>query len=410
MTTQREDALKFHRNARGKVQTFPTVDIRSERQLAMAYVPGSAAASEEIIASRDSVFELTGRGNRVAEISNGSAIFGIGRGAPEAVIPMLEGKALLLKQMGDINAYPIAIDSPTADGVISFCRMIAPSVGAIDLEDIASPDAYHIFRALDGELGIPIFCDNIHGTAIVVLSAVNNSLMAIGRTLEEAKIVVVGSGTSGGAAADLLLKAGARDLIVVDRSGIISTSSTDALTADLAGRTNARKITGGLAEAINGADVIIGLSSHGAITPAHIEKMNDRPIVLSLALPEPEISARDAENAGAYIYASGRIDDANTILNIHAFPGLLRGALEVRADRVTDGMMIAAAKALSNMIDRRHLTPQHIFQRFFGGETVPRIAEAVAQAAIADGVAKSPVPSGLVFESTWHRVYTLEDM
>lgn len=404
---QRTEALEFHKKARGKVQIFPTVNIRNEQQLALAYIPGCTPVCEEILRDANCAYDYTGKANRLAEISNGTAVLGMGEVGPTASLPVLEGKCLILKLMGDINAIPIAINAPAHEDIISFCEMIAPTYGGINLEDISSPDAFYILRELSGYLGIPVFCDDQQGTAVVILSAVKNSLRLLDISIEESRIVVMGAGSAGIASTELLLTAGAKDIIVLNVDGIIGPSnpSTDPLQDNLAQRTNPRGVKGGLSEALEGADILIGLSRGNAVTGEDIKKMNRKPVVLALALPEPEISHEEATAAGAYIYASGKMEDSNTLLNMHAFPGLVRGALDVRAKQLTESMMLAAASALANMVDRRHLSPEHICPRFFGSETTPRIAEAVGQAAINDNVALLPIPEGQIYRNTWHRLF-----
>ncbi|MDR3332535.1 MAG: NAD-dependent malic enzyme [Synergistaceae bacterium] len=406
-SVERNEALEFHRKARGKVQTFPTVNIRSERHLAMAYVPGSTPVCEEI--KRDPVlaFDYTGKANRLAEVSNGSALMSMGDAGAAASLPVLEGKCLLLKLFGDVNALPIAIDAKNYEEIMSFCRMLAPTVGGINIEDVSSPSSFYVVRELTEALDIPIFCDDQQGSAIIILSAVKNSLKLINITIEEARIVILGAGSAGIAATELLLVAGAKDVIVLDKSGILgpSNQAMDPIQAALSEKTNPRGVKGGLDEAMEGADILVGLSQSGIVSKEHIKRMNKHPVVLALALPEPEISYDEAHEAGAYIYASGRIEDSNTILNVHAFPGLVRGAFDVRARKLTNSMLIAASDALSNMVDRRRLSPDHICPRFFGSETTPRIAEAVGQAAIKDGVALLAAPEGKIYSDTWNRLY-----
>jgi malate dehydrogenase (oxaloacetate-decarboxylating) len=406
-SARRTEALEFHKKARGKVQIFPTVNIRSERQLALAYVPGSTPVCEEIGHDSGFAYDYTGKANRLAEISNGTAVLGMGDVGPAASIPVLEGKCLLLKLLGDINAIPMAIDARDAGEIISFCRMIAPTVGGINIEDVSSPSSFTVVRELSDRLDIPIFCDDQHGTAVIILSAVKNALKLINLTIGEARTVVLGAGAAGIAAADLLLKSGARDIIVLNEHGILGPSnpSMDPVQSDLSKRTNPRGVKGDLDSAIDGADILIGLSRSGIVSKEHIGKMNKHPVILALALPDPEISSKDAAEAGAYLYASGRPEDTNTLLNIHAFPGIVRGALDVRARKLTDSMLVAAADALAGTVDRRHLSTDHICPRFLGNEATPRIAEAVGQAAIKDGLALLRVPEGKIYSDTWERLF-----
>jgi malate dehydrogenase (oxaloacetate-decarboxylating) len=389
------------------VQTIPTVNIRNDRQLAMAYVPGSVVACAEIQKDPALVYDYTGKSNRLAEVSNGKAVLGMGDVGPIAAMPMLEGKSLLLKLFGDVNAIPMAIDVSSADDIVKFCRMIAPTVGGINIEDIGSPDTFYVVRELTDTLDIPVFCDDQQGSAVIILSSVKNSLKLLDIHLAESHIVVMGAGAAGIAAAELLLTAGANDIIVLNEHGILGPSNQkmDPVQANLGTRTNPRKITGGLGEAIAGADILVGLSRGNTVTKGQIRLMNKKPVILALSLPEPEISREDAIAAGAYIYASGNVQAPNAMLNLHAFPGIVRGAFEVRARKLTDSMLLAASDALANMIDRRNLAPEHICPKFFGSETAPRIAEAVGQAAIRDGVAFLSVPEGQIYQDTWYRLF-----
>jgi malate dehydrogenase (oxaloacetate-decarboxylating) len=404
---EKEEALEFHRYARGKVQTIPTVNVRNEHQLALAYVPGSIMACDEIRSDPALVYDYTGKSNRLAEISNGKAVLGMGDVGPVAAIPVLEGKALLLKLFGDVNAIPMAINAPSDEDVVKFCTMIAPTVGGINIEDIGSPDTFYVVRELTDKLDIPVFCDDQQGSAVIILAAVKNALKLLDIHIEESKIVVVGAGAAGIASTELLLTAGARDIIVLNEQGILGPSNahTNPIQTNLGTRTNPRKITGGLDEAIAGADIMVGLARSNAVTKDHRRKMNKKPVVLALALPEPEITYADAMEAGAYIYASGDVQHPNAMLNLHAFPGIVRGAFDVRASKLTDSMLLAAADALSSMIDRRNIAPDHICPKFFGNETTPRIAEAVGQAAINEGVAFLAVPEGKIYQDTWYRLF-----
>ncbi|MDR1472351.1 MAG: NAD-dependent malic enzyme [Synergistaceae bacterium] len=404
---EREEVLEFHRKARGKVQTMPTVNIRNERQLGLAYAPGSIIASEEIKNDPSAAYDYTGKSNRLAEVGNGGAVLGTGNVGPGACLPVLEGKALLLKQMGDVNAIPMAIDAATTEEITTFCRMIAPTVGGINIEDVGSPATFYVVRELADSLDIPVFCDDQQGSAVIILSAVRNSLKLLDITIEEARIVVMGAGAAGIAATELLLTAGACDIVTLNVDGILrdSNPNMDPIQSDLAMRTNPRNLSGGLDQAIEGADILVGLSRGNTVSQEQIRRMNKKPVVLALAFPEPEIAAADAKEAGAYIYASGIVENPNAMLNIHAFPGIVRGAFDVRAKKLTDSMLLAAADALANMVDRRHLSPDRICPQFFGSETTPRIAEAVGQAAIRDGVASLSPPGGKIYQETWYRLF-----
>ena len=402
----KHEALKFHEKAHGKVQTIPTVNIRNVRQLALAYVPGSVAACGEIHRDQTRVYDYTGKSNRLAEVGNGGAMMGMGSVGPAAALPLLEGKCLLLKLLGDVNAVPMAINAAAPEEITAFCGMIAPSVGGINIEGVGNSDVFQIIDELTDTLDIPVFCDDQQGNAAVILSAVKNSLRLLDMGIAEARIVVAGTGVSGTASA-LLLKAGALDVIVLNEHGILGPSNKemDPVQSAIALRTNPREVTGGLNEALAGADILIGMSGGNTISRDHIKLMNKKPVVLALSLPDPEICHADADEAGAFIYASSNVEDSNALLSIHAFPGIVRVSFDVRAKKLTDSMLFAAAEALSNMVDRRSLAPDHICPRFFGSEATPRIAEAVGQAAINDGVAYLPVPEGDIYKETWQRLF-----
>ncbi|MDR1132552.1 MAG: NAD-dependent malic enzyme, partial [Synergistaceae bacterium] len=254
--TTKKEILDFHRNALGKIRNIPTVNIRNERRLAMAYVPGSLTASEEIRLDGRNAYEYTGRANRLAEVSNGKSVFGMGDIGPDAVLPILEGKALTLKLFGDVDAVPMAIRAETAEEIVNFCRAIAPTVGGVNIGGLGNPDAFYVERALSEVLDIPVFCDDRQGTAVAVLAAINNSIKLLGIRLAEARIAVVGAGAVGLASADLLLSGGARDIVILDRGGILGPSHAgmNVFQAELAARTNPRGIEGGMKEALSGAD------------------------------------------------------------------------------------------------------------------------------------------------------------
>lgn len=413
MTTAEEmqalalQSIEMHRKLRGKVRIYPNFNIRNEDHLSLVYVPGTAPVCRAIEKDRDLTYEYTGRGNRMAVVCDGSAVHGMGNIGAYAALPMVEGKCLVLKQFGDINAFPISVNTRSFEEVIALCRMLVPSVGAINIENISSPNTFSVIRKLDGDLDIPILCDDQQGSAVVVLAALQNALTLTGKHIDEAKIVIIGSGASGSATADLLLTAGALNVILLNSTGILSESNPnmDPVETVLAGKTNPEMLRGGLNEAIGGADVLIGLSAGNIVTEEHIKKMGAKPVVFSMALPVPEISRERALAAGAYIYASGNGKEPNPMMNIQAFPGMARGAMDVQAKRFTDNMALAAANALSCTVDKRRLTPEHMFPDFFGNATTPGIAEAVAQAAISDGVAKTHLDPGEVYSSCWQRLY-----
>lgn len=400
-------ALDIHRRARGKVGVFPTINVRNEEELAQIYLPGSIPPSRAIQADSARCFEFTGKGNRIGVVTDGSAILGLGNVGPRAALPVLEGKCLLYKIFADIDAIPLCLDSQTNSDIISACRLLSPSFGGIALDDIASPRALTILRELRKKLAIPVFCDDEQGTGVLVLAALKNALTLAGKKVEESKVVVCGAGSSGIAAIHLLLKAGATNLVVLNSSGILGPDNEqmDHIQAEYALKTNPEGLRGGLAEAIKGADAFVGLSTGGVLRREHIKLMANDPVVLALALPEPEITPEEARAAGVRLLGTGNYDDPNTLTNLHAFPGIMRGLLDVNATMVTDGMLLTAADALASVLDRRRLQPNHFVPDIFCDEVAPRVAEAVAQKAIEEGTARNVFAPGVVYEKTWQRIW-----
>lgn len=400
-------SLEMHKKMQGKVRIYAKYRVRNEEDLSLVHMPGTVPVCREIEKDPQLSYDYTGRANRLAIISDGSAVQGMGNIGPYAALPMVEGKCLLLKQYADINALPLTLKSKNFEDVVSFCRMLLPSVGAINIESVSSPNSFEVVRKLDEDLNIPILCDDQLGSAVTVLAALYNSLTLMEKHIDQVKIVVIGSGISGAATTDLLLSAGADNIVVVNSNGILSPNNPhmDSLELQLAARTNPERLSGGLKEALKGADVLVGLSAPNIVTMEHIKTMNRNPAIFALSMPFPEISREEALAAGAFIYASGDINDPNPMLNIQAFPGIARGSMDIRAEKVTTNMALAAANALAGMVDRRRLTPESMFPQFFGVASTPAIAEAVAQAGIADGVAKLHRNPGEVYSETWLRLY-----
>ena len=407
MTIDRIRALELHRKARGKIKIYPSMNVQNEDDLAMAYVPGSVPAALSIAEDPLLSYDYTGRGNRIAVVTDGSAVLGLGDVGPHAALPVMEGKCLLFKLFGDINAFPICLDTRDPQDVVHCVRLLAPTVGGINIEDIASPNTFTVVRALRDSLDIPVLCDDQQGTAVLVLAALVNALGLVEKKLETTRIVVMGAGAAGVATADLLLKAGVRNLICLNSSGILNEANPrmDHIQTELAMRTNPEGLKGGAAEALEGADVFIGLSRSRALEAEQVRRMAPRSVVFSLALPEPEISYEAAVAAGAEVVATGAGESHNSMPNLHAFPGIMRGALDVRARALTDSMLLAAAYALAGVVDKRQLSPMHIIPDPFCDEVAPRVAEAVAQKAIEEGLAAQPLPVGQVYNDTWQRLY-----
>jgi len=409
MPLDRMRSLELHRKARGKIKIYPTVNIHSEEDLALAYVPGSVAPALAIQENVEKSFEYTGKGNRVAVISDGTAILGLGDVGPEAGMPVIEGKCLLFKLFGDVNAIPLCVNSPrNAEDIIHLAMMLAPNFGGINIEDISSPNTFTVVRELQNRLDIPVFCDDQQGTAVVVLAGLWNALEIVAKRLSEISIVICGAGAAGIATAELLFTAGAKNVTVLNSTGILGPENPNMnhVQEELSKKTNPEGRKGGIDAALRGADVLIGVSRGGVISQEAVASMNDRSIVFALALPEPEIDVEAARAAGAAVVATGLLrENANPMLNLHAFPGIMRGALDVRATTFTPGMFLAAAETLATAVDRRRLTPQHILPSVFSDEVAPRIAEAVAQTAVREGVAANPLPAGTVYNETWQRLF-----
>ncbi|MCF7935214.1 MAG: NAD-dependent malic enzyme [Synergistales bacterium] len=408
MIMNRMRALELHRKARGKIQAYPTINANTEEDIALAYVPGSIVAAEEIQKDPEQSFEYTGRSNRIAVISDGSAIFGLGDVGPLAALPVIEGKCLLFKLFGDINALPLCLDCNDPDNMALVGRTIAPNFGAINVEDVSSPNTFTLVRELQSRIDIPVFCDDQHGTAVVTLAALKNALEIVGKNLEETTIALSGAGAAGIATAELLIAAGARNIIMVNANGILDEENMrmNHIQEDLSKRLNPEQRKGHLKEAMKGADIFIGLSRGGIVTQEMVSSMAERPIVFALALPDPEIIPEEAIAGGAEIVGTGGFEEsANPIPNLHSSPPILRGALDIRATTLTEHMFLAAATSLASLVDRRRLSPQHIMPDLFCDEVAPRVAEAVAQAAVADGVATRPLKEGVVYDQTWQRIY-----
>lgn len=407
MTVDRMRALEMHRRARGKIGVFPTVNVRNEEELGLAYLPGSVAPSLAIEEEPSLSFELTGKGNRIAVVTDGSAITGLGDISALASLPALEGKSLLYKLFGDVDAIPIALDSKETEDIIYAIQMIAPTFGAIALDDIATPRTFTVLRELRSRLALPVFADDEQGMAVVVCASLQNALTVTEREVADCRIVVCGAGATGIAVTHLLLKAGYKDIIMLNSSGILGPENAmmDHMQEEMAAQTNPRGTKGGLAEAVKGAHVFIGLSRGNVLSGELVKTMAPSPIILPLALPEPEIAPEEAVAAGAAIVGTCLYEYDNTLQSLQAFPGIMRGVLDVQATMVSDGMLLAAASALALAVDRRRLTQRHIIPEFFCDEVTPRIAEAVAQKAIEEGYARTALPVNEVYERTWQRLY-----
>jgi malate dehydrogenase (oxaloacetate-decarboxylating) len=373
----------------GKLEVVGKVPLKTRDDLSMAYTPGVARVCEAIARDRDAAWNLTLKRNTVAVVSDGSAVLGLGDIGAEAAMPVMEGKALLFKEFGGIDAFPLCLATQDVDEIVATVKAVSPGFGGINLEDIAAPRCFEIERRLRDELDIPVFHDDQHGTAIVVLAALVNGLKVVDKQLADVKIVVTGAGAAGIATVDVLLEAGARHIVACDRTGAIH-PDRDGLTpvkAAFAERTNPHRERGSADEALAGADVFVGLSTPGAITVEAVETMAPGAIVFAMANPTPEVQPEQIHDTVAVI-ATGRSDYPNQINNVLAFPGVFRGALDVRATDITHGMKVAASHALASVIPDDELSPEYIIPSVFNRDVAPRIAEAVATAAQTDGVAR----------------------
>ncbi|KAA9012526.1 NAD(P)-dependent malic enzyme [Niallia endozanthoxylica] len=388
--TIKERAMQLHRDLAGKIRVVSKVKINSAEDLSLSYTPGVAAPCLAIAEDKEASYEYTGRGNMVAVITDGTAVLGLGDIGPEAAMPVMEGKSLLFNQFAGIDAVPLCLNTKNVDEIVNIVKALEPTFGGINLEDIAAPRCFEIEERLKKELSIPVFHDDQHGTAIVILAAVINALRLVKKNMDHAKVVINGAGSAGIAIAKLLMIAGMKDLTLVDRAGILCPGEewmnpSQTLIAEV---TNHRKVRGGLQEAIVDADVFIGVSGPGVLTGDMVRMMNEKPIVFAMANPTPEILPDEALAAGAAVVGTGRSDFPNQVNNVLAFPGIFRGALDVRATDITEEMKIAAAYAIANIIPDNELTSDYVIPSALDKRVVESVAYAVSKAAIESGVAK----------------------
>lgn len=404
----REDALKFHKDNRGKLGVLPKVPLKNGFDLSLAYTPGVAEPCKDIQNNKDLSFEYTCRGNMVAIISDGTRVLGLGDIGPEAAMPVMEGKAVLYKTFGDVDAVPVCIDTKNADEFIRTVRLLQPSFAGINLEDIASPKCYDIEDSLKQILDIPVFHDDQHGTAIAAVAGVIGALRYVGKNIHEAKFVVNGAGAAGTAIVSLLLEAGAGDIIMMNSKGAMyegmDMRRINRVQASLLPKTNKAKRCGSLLEVSKGVDVLIGVSTAGAFTPEIIGNMAEKPIVFSLSNPDPEISYADAKAAGAAVAATGRSDSPNQVNNVIVFPGIFRGAIDVRAREINEAMKLAAVHAIAGLITDEELREDYVIPDIFDKRVAPAVAAAVAKAAMDTKVARIKVNPQQVWQLTNKRL------
>ena len=373
----------------GKLEVTPRLPLKTRDDLSMAYTPGVARVSRAIADDPAKVWTLTVKSNTVAVVSDGTAVLGLGDIGPEGALPVMEGKALLFKEFAGIDAWPVCLATTDVDELVRTVKAIAPVFGGINLEDISAPRCFEVERRLRDELDIPVFHDDQHGTAIVVLAAFINALSVVGKRPEAVRVVITGVGASGTAVTKALLAAGVRDVVGCDRRGALfpGREGLNEAKAEYAGLTNPRRFEGSADDALAGADVYIGLSGPGAVSPAAIRAMADDAIVFAMANPNPEVLPEEIEDVVAVI-ATGRSDYPNQINNVLAFPGVFRGALDVRATEITPAMELAAAEALAAVVKREELSADYVIPSVFNREVTPAVATAVAEAARHEGVAR----------------------
>jgi malate dehydrogenase (oxaloacetate-decarboxylating) len=373
----------------GKIEVNPKLPVKTRDDLSMAYTPGVARVSMAIHEDPAKAWALTIKGNTVAVVSDGTAVLGLGDIGPQAAMPVMEGKAMLFKEFAGVDAFPLCLDTTQVDDIVAIVKAAAPAFGGINLEDISAPRCFEIERRLREELDIPVFHDDQHGTAIVVLAALLNALRIVGKRSEDVTVVVVGAGAAGVACTEILLAQGVGDLIVCNRRGALyaGAEGLDSARAAIAERTNARRLRGTPDEALAGADVMLGLAGPGAVSPAGVRGMADDAIVFAMANPVPEVQPEDVRDDVA-IMATGRSDYPNQINNVLAFPGVFKGALEVRARTINEEMKLAAAHAIARVIPEDELHADYIIPSVFNRRVAEAVAEAVAGAAVESGVAR----------------------
>ena len=386
----REESLQKHYEWNGKIEVVAKAKVNDSKALSLAYTPGVAEPCLEIQKDYNKSYELTRRNNLVAVITDGTAVLGLGDIGPEAGMPVMEGKCVLFKEFGDVDAFPLCVRTKDVDEFVQTVYNISGSFGGINLEDISAPRCFEIEEKLKAMCDIPIFHDDQHGTAVVVSAALINATKIIGKELGECKAVINGSGAAGTAIAKLLMTLGLKDVILCDRTGAIYEGRENLNTskAEIARVTNRAMVKGGLKEAIVGTDIFIGVSAPGVLTEEMIKTMHKDPIVLAMANPTPEIMPDEAKAAGAKIVGTGRSDFPNQINNVVAFPGIFRGALDVRASAITENMKIAAAYAIASLVDDDKLNEDYILPYAFDPRIKDTVASAVADAARKDGVAR----------------------
>ena len=385
-----KESLRLHGEWKGKIEVVCTVPLEDKQDLSLAYTPGVAAPCLEIQKDVNKSYDLTRRHNLCAVITDGSAVLGLGNIGPEAGMPVMEGKCALFKAFGNVDAFPLCVKSQHVDEFVNAVYLMSGSFGGINLEDISAPRCFEIEQKLKQKCDIPVFHDDQHGTAVVVLSGLLNALKVVGKKKEEVKVVTVGAGAAGIAIVKMLLSAGFKNITMCDKQGALYVGCPDMnwAQAEMAARTNPDQTPGTLAEKLVGADVFIGTSAPGLVTRQMVETMNKDAIIFACANPTPEIFPEEAKAGGARIVSTGRSDYPNQINNVLAFPGIFRGVFDVRASDINEEMKIAAAEALANLISDEELSDEYIMPAALDDRVAKTVAKAVAEAAVRTGVAR----------------------
>jgi len=385
-----EESLKLHEKSKGKIEVISKIKVETREDLSLAYTPGVAEPCRKIHQNEDDVYKYTSKGNIVAVVTDGTAVLGLGDIGPKAALPVMEGKSILFKEFADVDAFPICIDSKSVDDIVKTVKLIAPGLGGINLEDIGAPRCFEIEERLKKELDIPVFHDDQHGTAIVVLAGLINALKIVNKNIEDIKIIINGAGAAGTAIANLLTAAGAKNIIACDKSGALYAGmpSTNEAKIELATATNPNSEKGSLADVMNNADVFIGVSAADVVKAEMVKSMAKDAIILAMANPTPEIMPDIAISAGARVVGTGRSDFPNQINNVLVFPGVFRGALNVRAKEINLDMKIAAAYAIANYIDVNELNENNIIPSALDKGVASAVAQAIEAAARKSGVAR----------------------
>ena len=404
MRTLRDDALALHRDNVGKLEVRSKVPVRDSRDLSLAYSPGVAEPCLDIYKEKDLAYTYTNKGNFVAIVSNGTAVLGLGNIGALASLPVMEGKSVLFKTFAGVDAFPICIDTEDIEKVIQTVKLLEPTFGGINLEDISAPACFEIEERLKNEMNIPVFHDDQHGTAIVVMAGMINALKVVRKSLASIRVVTSGAGAAGVAIIKLLMSMGVKDVIMCDTKGVIYQGRSEGMNKsknEIAKVTNPQMLVGSLADALVGADVFIGVSAADMVTPEMVKAMAEDPIIFALANPVPEIMPEIAKEAGAKVVGTGRSDFPNQVNNVSAFPGIFRGALDVRASQINEEMKVAAAYAIAGLVSDDERNADYVIPKAFDSRVAPTVAAAVAQAAMDSGVARITVDPEEVFKKVW---------